>query len=332
MSHIAIGLIWLTLPWWGWYFARLYYLARQGHLLRLPRAWLWLILYASGLLFYLQHYELEYHLQLGIMPTGLPVMSLLKLLFSSGLITGGYLLIVHRYTQFKIRYEVFYLLSGFMGGMIALNLYGYTHLPYLHLQWLNNALVCSANLLAATALLPMLRALWRSRLNRVQDAHQRWFLLFLITATVAAIFLLLDSLLKLLTGDTTLYTPAYSLSVCFQVSYLLIAVILIGPDKHLDWVYYPAHWRTRRRLQRLLGYIYHTTHQKPIYTLPTAKLPTLSALEFTIYRLFIEIMDSYRLLPQTSSLFQSLQHLENANLPYAETLHHLQQLSREVKI
>lgn len=160
--------------------------------------------------------------------------------------------------------------------------------------------------------------------------HYRWTVIFLTTSSCAVILVMVDAIHKLITGWWMIYSPLYVLTLICQAIYMLSVAILIGPDRYLFWVEYPRRWRMRRRLQRVVDGILGEIQSRPVYDTPVPAIPTPGVLDFTIYRLFILIMDNYPFLPHESPLRQRLMVIEQRNEPYEETLEQLQILGQEL--
>jgi hypothetical protein len=184
-----------------------------------------------------------------------------------------------------------------------------------------------ANLSGAVAILPMMRHFTRSRLNQVREVHHAWMVVMLVACGLSAGLLLVDGVYKLATNATSVYSPILVLSVACQCISMLAIAFLIGPDRYLYWVYYPHQLKLYFKLKRLQQRIYRQAQLGPTYAIPLPRIPTLSALEFANYRLFVNIMDGYRSLPGDSALSLTLQSIDHANASYDETLQQLQKLA-----
>jgi hypothetical protein len=328
MAHLTVPALaaLLTIPWWCWYFHRVWRIVRNGYFMQMPRFYMSLHLYGIGLLYYFAQYEPEQQIQTALAWTQLPLTSWLKTLISPGLISLGYIVTVRRYTRFTISYKIDAILFGVMLAAILTSLILYEHIPYLQIQVIVNVALSCGCLMAAGAVLPMFRTLFHSRPGPIREAHYLWMSLFLATCGCAAALLLLDGVYKLLTGQFDIYSPLYTLCVVCQNLYMVIVAILVGPDQYLDWIYYPRKWLTYRRLQRLTEQIQREATMRSTYDTPLPRNLTLSGLDFNTYHKFIVIMDSYPYLPPESPLARALQAIANQNAPYEDTIARLEKL------
>jgi hypothetical protein len=308
------------------YFARLWRVTQQGHLTRMPRLYLWLNLYGSGLYYYLCQYELEQRLQSYLLDTHFPVISIAKSLIITAFVSYGYILVVRSYTPFTVSRKIDPVMIVLIGLVILLNTVLYEQIPYFRLHLITNVILCFANLCGAIAILPMMRRLTKRPLIEVREAHHAWMVVLMLACGSATLLLLLDSLYKLFTLTTTIYTPLFVMSIACQSLYMIAVAFLIGPDRYLYWAYYPRQFMIYLKLKRLNEQIRHQTQLPPTYAIPMPRIPTLSALEFTNYRLFVLIMDHYRYLPEGSPLSLALKTIDQQATAYEETIQQLQKL------
>jgi hypothetical protein len=213
-----------------------------------------------------------------------------------------------------------------MGLTILLNLILYGRVSYFKLQLLTNVVNSFALLLAAISILPITRFIMKSRQNRVREAHHLWFVVANLAASSACLLMLADGVHKLLTHSAIIYSTLFVMTEVSHSIHMIAVAFQIAPDRYLYWIYYPRHVMTYFKLKRLAERIRNQTHIRPSYELPMPRLPTLSALEFANYRLFIVIMDSYRHLAEGTTLSLSLAAIDHLNAPYEETLQKLQKL------
>lgn len=323
---IGTLIVLVSIPWWILYFVRLFYVVQRGHFTRMPNLYMYFNAFGLGALYYLCSYEIEQRLQQYLLFTHQPFVSIIKIMTGAGLVTYGYILMVRRYTRFTVTRKVDMVIIGFMGLTIILNLILYDRVPYFKLQQLTNVLMSVAVLLAGIPVLPIMRQVMSSPQNRVREAHHLWYIASISASGLASLLMLIDGVQKLLTDSAVIYSLLFVMTEISHSIHIIASAFLIAPDRYLYWIYYPRRLITYLKLRRLAERIHHQTQVQPNYDIPMPRLPTLSALEFTNYRLFIVIMDTYRHLPEDSSLNLSLRTIDHLNAPYEETIQKLQKL------
>ncbi|MEQ8676375.1 MAG: hypothetical protein RLP44_33050 [Aggregatilineales bacterium] len=292
----------------------------------MPRLYLWLMLFNVGIIYYLHNYKLEAHLQSYFDSTGLPVVTITKVLLSSGFITYGYLVVIRKYTRFDIPRTIDGIMISYLMLMVISCVVGYRYLPYLKVQIISNGLVSCANLSAAVSLVPMTRHLLRQQKSEVREAHHLWFIVFLLSSSVAATLFLVDGVVKLLTDWRVIDTNLYVVAELSRTIYMLSLGILIGPDRYLYWIYYPVRLRTYAKLKHLSDMIYHETGLSVPYDIPQPRIFTLNSAEFANYRMYITILDQFPYLPPESALYQQLRTIVEQKASYPETVQQFLQL------
>ncbi len=316
----------MSFVWWLLYFTRLCNVVRIGNIMKMPRLYLWLMLFNMGIIYYLHNYKLEAHLQSYFDSTGLPVVTITKVLLSSGFITYGYLVVIRKYTHFDIPRTIDGIMIAYLLLMVIFCVIGYRHLPYLKVQIITNGLVSCANLSAAVSLVPMTRHLLRQQKSEVREAHHLWFIIFMLSSSIAATLFLIDGIEKLLNDWQVIDTNLYVMAEISRTIYMLSLGILIGPDRYLYWIYYPARLRTYLKLKQLSDSIYRETGISVPYNLPQPRIFTLNSAEFANYRVYIAILDQFAYLPPESALYQQLHTIVEQKASYPETVQQFVQL------
>jgi hypothetical protein len=173
----------------------------------------------------------------------------------------------------------------------------------------------------------MMRHLLLQRQDQVREAHYIWYVLLMGACGWASVLLLLDAGYKLITDWNVIFSPLFVLAEICQTVFMLTAAMLVGHDRFLHWVYYPRQLLIYYKLRRLNEQIQRVTHFGGTYNIPMPRFPTLSALEFANYRLFVMIMDSYRDLPEGSPLYLALAAIDQLQATPEETILQLQKLA-----
>jgi len=312
--------------WWVAYFTRLIHVTRRGNLRHMPRLYLWLSVYGTGIIYYLHNYTLELRLQEYLDFTGLPLAGLLKVAISSGVVAYGYVLVARRYTTLQIPKVVDYLVIPMFVICIVFMICAYGNLPYITLQIISNICVSVINLTIAIALRPSMRSILRHERGHVRRVHHIWFVIFMISSALAALLYLVDGVDKLLNGVSVIDSTLYIAAEIFRSIYMLALAILIGHDRYLFWIYYPVHIVTFIRLKQLAEQLQRETQAKMVYTMPVLGFQTLLKLDLAIYRLFITVMDLYMYLDSHSPLYKRIRAIDQADASYDTTIRLLTRL------
>ncbi|MEQ8677145.1 MAG: hypothetical protein RLP44_08730 [Aggregatilineales bacterium] len=310
----------ISFLWWLLYFTRLYNVVSNSNIFKMPRFYLWLMVFNMGIIYYLHNYKLEAQLQSYFVDTGLPVVTITKVLLSSGFITYGYLVVIRKYTRFDIPKTIDGIMIAYLMLMIVFCVVGYQRLPYLQVQIISNGLVSFANLSAAFSLVPMTRQLLHEQKTEVREAHHLWFILFMLSSSLAATLFLVDGVVKLLTNWRVIDTHLYVAAEISRTTYMLSLGVLIGPDRYLYWIHYPARLRTYFKLKQLADTLYKRINLTTPYNIPQPRIFTFASAELANYRLLIAILDAFYLLPHESELYQQVYHISQLNLSYRETV------------
>lgn len=312
--------------WWVAYFTRLLHVVRRGNFRRMPRLYLWLSVYGTGIIYYLHNYTLEQRLQEHVDFTGLPLVGLTKVLISSGVVAYGYVLVARRYTTLRIPTVVDYLVLPMLVVCIVYMILAYENVPYTSLQIISNIFVSCINLTIAIALRPSMRSILRHERGHVRRVHHIWFVIFMICSALAALLYLIDGVDKLLQNAPVIDSPLYVAAEISRSIYMIALAILIGHDRYLFWIYYPVHIVTFIRLKQLAEQLQRETQAMTVYTMPVLGFQTLLKLDLAIYRLFITVMDLYMYLDSNSTLYKRIRAIDEADASYDTTIRLLTRL------